>query len=478
MNRGEGWALVAILAIAAVARIVGLNDQLWYDEIRTLIDSVRNPVEVIVTHFPSNNNHVLYSLLAHVSIALGGETSFMMRLPAVIFGVVSVWLIHSFGREVTGRFEATSAALLAAVSYHHVWFSQNARGYTILLCVILFSTHMLLVGLKTNKRGPFLLFGLISALGAYTHLTMVLAVLGQAVVVAAHLLAQRRRFIFADWINPLLGFVVAAALTLLLYLPMLTDVSAFFGDPSTSPQAATGGWALLELVRGLAGGLRLGTVSGAAAALGGAVFLVGCMSYLRQSPMLLALFFMPGATVYFTSLMMSRPTFPRFFFFLAGFALLIIVRGVMVIVDWGAARLSARRFLAPLRLIATSMMVIVLLVDLPRAYSRSKQDYAGAAKFVEFAASPGDLIVAAGGGTAYPYHEYYAKPWPQLTGVTDLATRRKGRTVWVLRTFERYLQVGQPELLKALKTDCTEAKVFRGTLADGEIRVSRCAALP
>ena len=65
-------ALLALaVVVAAALRLVGSGDQLWYDEIVTLVDSVRKPLAFTVTHFPSDNAHVFYSVLAHISIWLG-----------------------------------------------------------------------------------------------------------------------------------------------------------------------------------------------------------------------------------------------------------------------------------------------------------------------------------------------------------------------------------------------------------------------
>ena len=75
IGRGTAMLLLAVaVVVGAALRVTGGNDQLWYDEIHTLVDSIREPLAVIVTHFPSNNDHVFYSVLSHISIALGGET--------------------------------------------------------------------------------------------------------------------------------------------------------------------------------------------------------------------------------------------------------------------------------------------------------------------------------------------------------------------------------------------------------------------
>lgn len=469
----RGAALVALgfaVAVGAALRFIGGGDQLWYDEIRTLVGSIREPLGAMVTHFPSNNDHVLYSILSHISVATGGETPFTVRLPAILFGIVSIPLIYLVGCKVTTRFEALAAAILATVAAQHIWFSQNARGYTILLVISLLSTKLLLDGLKTRSRTPWILFAVTCALGAYTHLTMVLAVIGQAIAVAAHLLFAKR-FTIEDMKGPAIGFVGAALLTIALYLPMIGDVATFFGDPDTTPKAATAGWAIIELFRNLQFGQ--GSVILLA---GGAIFLIGVASYWRQSPLTVALFFLPAAMVYFTAVALDRPTFPRFFFFIAGFLLLVGVRGVFTIDSFVLRKLGPRiaALEKPVQWAAVAAMTAVLLLDLSRTYLKPKMDYDGALAFVEANREAGDVVALGENGVNYTYTEYYGRKWPLLTGADHLAALRKGHDVVVLHTFERYLQVKDPALLDAIKTTCVEEKKFGGTLYDGDIRVSRC----
>ncbi len=225
--------------------------------------------------------------------------------------------------------------MLATVAAHHVWFSQNARGYTLLLVLALLGTQLILDLLKTRSRKPWLLFAVASALGAYTHVSMILAVVGQAIAVALDPLAARR-FTVEELKGPAAGFIGAAALTIMLYLPMLGDVAGYFGTQAATPGQARAGPGLLDLFRNL----QLGYVSGGILLIGGGVFLVGFVSYWRQSPLIPALFFIPPALVYLAAVLLERPSRPRFFFFIAGFLLLVGVRGVFVIIRFVLDRLG------------------------------------------------------------------------------------------------------------------------------------------
>ena len=124
-DNNRGWmllGLMVLLLVGAVLRIYRLDSGLWFDEIRTVISSVRSPLLEIVTHYPSNNDHLLYSVLAHLSISVFGEQPWSLRLPAAVFGIASIPMLYLLGRTVTSRFDALMAAMMLTFSYHHIWF--------------------------------------------------------------------------------------------------------------------------------------------------------------------------------------------------------------------------------------------------------------------------------------------------------------------------------------------------------------------
>ena len=137
------WGWISLLVIVAtVLRVLALNQQLWFDEIVTLLDSARAPIWQIAIHYGGQNQHMLYSVMAHGSIRLLGEQPWTLRLPAVFFGVASIPALYFFGRMLTTNREALFACALMTVNYQHVWFSQNARGYTGMLLWTLLGQHL------------------------------------------------------------------------------------------------------------------------------------------------------------------------------------------------------------------------------------------------------------------------------------------------------------------------------------------------
>lgn len=482
MGSPTRWVWLGALTLAAtVVRAVGLNGGLWVDEIYSLIESIRPPLSTILTRFPGDTHHPLYVPLAHLSITVLGEHPWTVRLPALLFGVASVPMLYALGALVASRREALLAAGLLAVSYHHVWFSQNARGYTMLGFWAMLSTYFLIRAVRERRRGLYAGYAVAAALGVYTHLTMVFMVAGQALAIA-WLLVRRdpRDEQLRDWGTPFAAFVLAGVLSLLLYAPILAQVHDFFlYRPSRLQGASTPTWAFWEALRMLKVGFGGLGLLGTLVLAGGAFVVVGgVVSYLRQSRFVVLLFVLPGLVTFLGALAARGTMYPRFYFFLAGFAVLIVVRGAMIVGEWVANRLLKGRMNGTAAGTAlVGAMVALSALSLPYGWRYPKQDFEGAMHFVETQRAPAEPIVTAGQAT-YAYREFYQRRWESVEGVDQLQTiRGRGAAVWVLYTLPRYLELRDPDLVALLRRECPVAGVFHGTLGGGDVTVCRLQPL-
>ena len=473
------WGLLAALVVVAlVVRAIALDSGLWIDEIYSLVRSFRSPFSTIVTEYWGDNHHPLYAVLAHASIATFGEAPWTLRLPAMLFGVASVPMLYALGVLVATRLEALLAAALLTVSYHHVWFSQNARGYSALAFWTLLATWALLRGLRAGERRYFVLYAVAAALGTYTHLTMVFVVAGHALA-AAWVVVRGDRWAGGPgrWREPALGFLLAGALTLALYAPMLADVRDYFLQHQSELKGiSTPKWAFWEALRvlrlGLSGGVAvvgLVVLAGGALAVGS-----GLASYARRSVAIVLAFLLPAFVTVSGAALARGTMYPRFFFFMIGIAMLIVVRGAMVVSRAVATRLGGARGEAMGTRLATALVLVVILASaasLSLNYRFPKQDFGGAMRYVLAHRQSGDVVVSAGVPTD-PYSALYGQSWPRVASVDDLRkARAAGRRVWLLYTFPRYLESGAPELAAVIERDCAPARVFRGTVGGGDIIV-------
>ena len=469
------WIGLAGLTILATwLRVIGINKGLWWDEIYFLLVSVRHPLAEIITLFPGDNQHPLYSILARLSVVAFGEHAWSLRLPALVFGVASIPILYLLGVSVATRIEALLSAALLAVSYHHVWFSQNARGYTALAFWAILSTFFLLRGIQSGRRGPYIAYAVAASLGMYTHLTMMFLVASHLLICTGTVLADGKRGLGSErWKFPLQAFLMTGGLTLLLYAPIAMQVQNFFlHRPSSMRGVSTPRWAFWETLRGLTLGLGTeGVLVGAAL-----VVTCGAWSYFKQSRLVFALFALPGVLTALGAVLARGTMYPRFYFFLIGFAVLILTRGVMVIPRWIAAHWPGFPKVDPGPAL-TAVLATVLLASstlaLMRNYKYPKQDFEGAMQFVEAERKDGEAVVTVG-AAIYPYRQYYAKPWEGVETVTRLQEIcRQGRTIWLVYTFPRYMEIGEPALTEMIRKDFTVVRVFHGTLGGGDVFVVR-----
>jgi hypothetical protein len=465
-RRIEIATIVALVALAVVVRIPGLNSGLWYDEIVTLVESARPTLGQIVSAFPDSNNHPLYSLLAHLSMSAFGEHVWTVRLPAVAFGVASVPALYYLGAAVTSRLEALLAAMLLAVSYQGVWFSQNARGYSALLFFAIVSTTLFLRMRHRRERSLRFAYAVAVGLGLYTHLTMLFVAAAHGAIWAGQAwtaveVSDRRRQIRTA-VAALGG---AALIGAALYAPVAPQVYKFFaGARHAAASVATPKWAVVEALRGLQIGFG---VLGVAMAFG--FVLLGTLSYRRDDPLVPWVFLLPGAVTAVALLAMRAPIRPRFFFAFFGFALLLLVRGAVRVGRMAPRVVAAHKGAGDA--IGTTVVVLIAVVSvwsLRFNYRFPKQDFDGAKTFIgthRHAPEP----VGTGGLATYPYSRYFQLPWTPIENVEQLARLRKDSSrAWVVYSFPEYMD---PALVKELEHACATARVFQGTVGGGDVVV-------
>ncbi len=94
----------------------------------------------------------LYLYSAVPTVAMFGISPWGVRLPAAIFGILSVWLFYLLVGQITGNKKlALLSALLIAVSPWHIQYSRAGFEVTQMLALYLSGIYFFLRGLKDGK---------------------------------------------------------------------------------------------------------------------------------------------------------------------------------------------------------------------------------------------------------------------------------------------------------------------------------------
>jgi len=459
-RRGTYAILAALTLLAALLSVPSLNSCLWLDEVLTLVHYARPPMAWIFTSYPDQNQHMLYSLLAHCSLRIFGEQAWALRLPAVVFGAGSIWAPFLLGRRLVSETEALLACTLATVSYHRIWFSQDARGYTGLLFLTLLATWLWLEALDRDQWRTWLGYSACVVLGVWIHMTMLFVAAAHALIFLIVWLRSERRPVPLG--RAAAAFALCGTISLQIYalsLPefLRTAVSTPLVAPAT--QWTDPWWTISESLRSL----RLGSVAVVVVVFGAAFFAAGWLRIFRQQQPAAWAMILPAVLTGAAMLAVEHCLFPRFFFFSMGFGVLILIHGAMLAARWSP---RAGYWLA-------GLMIVTSALTVPRCYALPKQDFVGARDYVERQRTAGDPVIAVS-LAAHAYSEYYAPAWPAAWTSGELAALRgpRGRA-FLVYTLPEDLRAFHPDLWSAVHADFDTVKIFPGTLGGGEVCVCR-----
>jgi hypothetical protein len=479
LRRIDWSILTAILLVATVLRFFGLDQQLWLDEIMMHVRYMNTGLDRILTTFDFNN-HAFYSIQAKLSLFLAGDSPWALRLPAALFGIGSIGALFIFAHSTLGLRVAFFSSALLSVSYHHIWFSQNARGYTGLLLWTLISGFFFLRACEDPRRRFWVAYAISIALGLYT-LDLTLVVLAGHFIMFLWRLVRRPSRPWPDRFAGLLfGFGLAGAIAFTLSALLLPQKLAFFKviDHLHSSLAALSAaydtpiaaawkdplWTAAETINVLQRGIEDMVILG-----GILVFGFGCWRLAREKREILGLFFIP--VLFLVALDVSGSlVFPRFYFFAAGFAVLIMVSGLLSAADL-LTRLVMRSDSKVAGNAAGLLAILVSSATVPAAYA-PKQDYEGALRFIEGNRVSGDAVVAVSHTTVIPYRMHYGVDWVSAKSLEELRDiRTVASRTWLVYTLPKQLESRSPRLWNMIRESSTEEARFRGTLGGGDIVV-------
>lgn len=477
--------LILILAVALIARVEKLDSSLWYDEIMTVINYVRLSFTDLFFVDSAFNNHPFYSFQAKLSVVLFGESNWSVRLPAVLFGIASIAATWRLACRVSGVRQAHVCALLLALSYHHVWFSQNARGYSELMFWCMASTLVLMDCLRSASWKRWVAYGLILSAALYTHLTAAFFFLAQAVIVAVVLLGKSRIYplnnalsVKQQWLMPFAGYLIGGLIALMLYSPsmvhLIGEVTSISNDPTeyVMPEYRSSAWAALEILRSFA---RLGPLTPLIALVAVTLTGIGMFSIYRKEPLVPALLVLHITITTAILWALSMRLWPRFYFIDIGFVLLFITQGVFVCCRQISLFLQNKlrlRLPAGALFVASSVLMIgISLILLVKNYQLPKQDFDSTFKYIMETKQLNDRVLSLGLATI-PFNRFYAQDWLGVESEQELRKfNSEADTTWLVIIFPTRSTRKYDGIMRYVDKNYSLAKTFRGTLGDGNILV-------
>ena len=181
-NNPSVWILALITVAGAWLRVSQLGAKsLWLDEGAT-VTLARIPWHrfLWIWWHGEANLQTIYFLMMRGWIHLGSSET-LVRLPSAIFGSAAIPLMYVVARKFTGVTGALAAAALLAFSPTGVYYSQEARSYSLAIVMVLLATYFFVRAVEENQPSDWALWTVFGIAAFYSHDLAALVLVAQAV---------------------------------------------------------------------------------------------------------------------------------------------------------------------------------------------------------------------------------------------------------------------------------------------------------
>lgn len=409
------YFLISIIFISAFfLRLYHINNlSLWRDEAFTAILVQKNLGELIPILI-NDTSSFLHQIFLHFWVQLFGAGEISLRLPSLIFNMLTLLYLYLISRKFFKRPEQIAIIALFSVNIISIFYSQEARVYSMFTFLLLSAFYYLINLIEKFSFRSALLWVLFNSLAFYSHNLAMFFIATEAIYVALKLLQKlnkndllksfkKNSRLFIQWIVTFLSFFVISIPWIIIFI---TQASKFQG----------GFWltfhpidTLNETLTGLATGIRLitsrpFTIFDALLNLSTIAFtLIGTFSemlnFKKQKVHFTVFFWLPFIMMYFVSFF-SPVLYTRYVSFLSPFMIILVFKGIKTIFKSKYIQLSLIGLLIILNL-------NIYFSDLA-ANTTSKANYKELVQYIEHNLSTNDNVIHMRAHTFFPV-KYYSK---------------------------------------------------------------------
>lgn len=212
--------LFLIIAVATYLRLHRLTFQsLWLDELYTMreCDPAISWKESYNMVMAFEWKTPFYYLALKFFFGLFGYTPYAARFFSVIGGILGVWAMYVLGREMMSKRTGLVAAFFCAINYFHIFYSQEARGYSFLFLFNVWSFVFFLRYAKVPTLKNAAYTGLFGLLAVYMHPFALLTLICQVLLFVLFLITRHT----ANRKNVALIFAVVPVIAIAGLLPFI-----------------------------------------------------------------------------------------------------------------------------------------------------------------------------------------------------------------------------------------------------------------
>lgn len=215
----ENYILLALIFLSFILRIYNLDLQSpWGDELFTLINSHSNKsLGEIFSALRGDVHPPLYYYIVHFFVEVFGDTVYVARFVSLLFGLGGIVALYYLAKELFNKNVALLVVLLLSINHFHIYYSQEARMYTMLFFATILSFFYLIRFVKAPSLKSALIYSAGTALLVNTHFYALFALFAQYLIILYFIIKPynatgKKIFIY--------GFV-SGVITLVSFIPTI-----------------------------------------------------------------------------------------------------------------------------------------------------------------------------------------------------------------------------------------------------------------
>ncbi len=174
------YFIAGLMLISFAISFVNAGQSLWFDELFSALqtDSALSLAQIIENTSLRDTWPPLYYIILHYVQVFFGNSEIIIRLPSIAANVLSVWFTYLLVKELYSRKEAFLACIFMVFSPFALYYSVEARGYSLFLLMSILSLYFFVRFLNNvhNKTAiyTYFFFALLCTLTHYFGLILVM----------------------------------------------------------------------------------------------------------------------------------------------------------------------------------------------------------------------------------------------------------------------------------------------------------------
>lgn len=170
MRARQLWALAGLVVAGGVLRFATLGTQsFWLDEAATVDLLQRSFGDMLSGVSAGESTPHLYYIVAWLWAKVFGTGEVALRSLSALLGTAAIPVAYALGRRIAGRRAGLMAAALCAFNPLLVWYSQEARSYSLLVLLTGLTLLAMLNVVERPSRGSLVAWTVLSILALATH---------------------------------------------------------------------------------------------------------------------------------------------------------------------------------------------------------------------------------------------------------------------------------------------------------------------